>query len=94
MQGDGHGGFVTDQLVFGAGQPVDLSHLNVEFRVLAGTDPNAFKAAGQFDTDTVFKVQAPGGGTTGLSDDHFSGVASFSASAVDVKIQRDRKSVV
>ena len=87
VQGDGHGGFVTDQLVFGAGQPVDLSHLNVEFRFLAGTDPNAFKAAGQFDTDTFFKVQAPGGGTTGLSDDHFSGVASFSASAVDVKIQ-------
>ena len=80
VQGDGHGGFATDHVIFGAGQPVDLAHLNVEFRFLGTTDPNAFQASQLFDVDNFFRVRTAGGGTADLAPDAFN-TASFSAVA-------------
>lgn len=51
VQSDGHGGFVTDHLIFGSGQSVNLSGLGIEFRFLGSTDPNAFQASGEFKID-------------------------------------------
>lgn len=80
VQADGHGGFKTDQVVFGAGQAVDLSHLAVEFRFLGNTDPNSFQASHQFDVDTFFRMSDGQGGTVDLAPAAFS-TASFAASA-------------
>jgi T5SS/PEP-CTERM-associated repeat protein len=48
VESDGHGGFVTDQLVFAAGSTVNLDGVQIEFRFLGATDPNAFQASGGF----------------------------------------------
>lgn len=80
VDGDGHGGFVTDQLVFTAASTVDLAGLNVEFRFLGATDPNAFKASGGFDADTFFKLRAANGQDGALADAAFGGV-QFAASS-------------
>ena len=80
VESDGHGGFNTDHVIFGAGQPVDLAHLNVEFRFLGTTDPNAFQASKLFDVDNFFRQRTAGGGTADLAPDAFS-TASFSAAA-------------
>ncbi|MFY9513839.1 MAG: hypothetical protein WAQ05_22990, partial [Rubrivivax sp.] len=80
VQADGSGGFNTDLVQFGFGKAVDLAALNVEFRFLGNTDPNAFLASGGFDIDH-FVVQADGGGAyAGLADAAWAGVG-FSASA-------------
>ena len=76
----GNGGFNTDHVIFGAGQPVDLAHLNVEFRFLGTTDPNAFQASHLFDVDNFFRLRTAGGGTADLAPEAFS-TASFSAAA-------------
>lgn len=52
VESDGHGGFVTDHLVFDAGSSLSLAALQVEFRFLAATDPNAFQATGGFTIDS------------------------------------------
>ncbi|HEY0957492.1 MAG TPA: PEP-CTERM sorting domain-containing protein [Roseateles sp.] len=52
VESDGQGGFVTDQLVFGAGGALDLGELQIEFRFLGATDPNAFQASGGFQIDS------------------------------------------
>jgi len=80
VESDGHGGFNTDHVIFGGGQPVDLAHLNVEFRFLGTTDPNAFQASNLFDVDNFFRLRTAGGGTADLAPDAFS-TASFSAAA-------------
>ena len=80
VESDGQGGFRTDELVFNAGQPLDLSGLKVEFRFLGNTDPNAFKASGQFQNDTFFEVMAADGSSGVLAPSFFSEV-SYAASA-------------
>ena len=80
VQADGSGGFATDQLIFGAGQALDLSHLSVEFRFLGSTSPTAFLASQRFGVDTFFQQRSAGGGMAGLAPAAF-GQASFSASA-------------
>lgn len=80
VESDGQGGFRTDELVFSAGQPLDMTGLKIEFRFLGSTDPNAFKASGQFDTDTFFEVRAADGSTGVLAPSFFSQV-SYEASA-------------
>ena len=80
VEADGQGGFKTDELVFNAGQPLDLSTLKVEFRFLGATDPNAFQASGRFGTDTFFQLKAADGSIGGLTPTLFAS-ASFSASA-------------
>ena len=77
---DGQGGFVTDHLVFTAASTVDLSSLNVEFRFLGDTNPNAFQASGSFVTDTFFKLRAADGHDSSLADGAFGGVL-FAASS-------------
>lgn len=80
VQADGNGGFTTDHVIFGNGQALDLSGLNVEFRFLGSTDPTAFLASSHFDVDTFFQQRSAGGGTVDLAPEAFA-QASFSASA-------------
>jgi hypothetical protein len=80
VEADGLGGYRTDELVFNAGQPLDLSGLKVEFRFLGQTDPNAFKASGLFQTATFFEVMADDGSSGVLAPSFFSQV-SYEASA-------------
>ncbi|OYU89437.1 MAG: hypothetical protein CFE45_24230 [Burkholderiales bacterium PBB5] len=85
VEDDGHGGFVTDHVVFTAGHAVDLSDLKVEFRFLAHTDPTRFQASGQFDTDHFFQLKAADGSLGTLSDAVFAS-AQFSATAADYSL--------
>jgi hypothetical protein len=78
VEADGHGGFNTDQVIFHAGQPLDLARLNVEFRFLGATDPNAFQAANLFGIDSFFKLRANDGGLGTLAPALFAS-ASFGA---------------
>ena len=80
VESDGKGGFKTDELVFNAGQPLDLSGLQVEFRFLGATDPNAFQQSGGFETSTFFQVQDQNGTTGALAPELFGNVG-FEASA-------------
>jgi hypothetical protein len=80
VEADGQGGFKTDELVFNAGQPLDLGGLNIEFRFLVATNPKAFRDSGKFDTGTFFQVKAADGSLGLLAPDVFSQV-SFEASA-------------
>ena len=80
VESDGHGGFKTDELVFNAGQLLDLMHLKVEFRFLGTTDPTAFNNSGHFSTDTFFQVKDAQGGLGGLAPALFA-TAQFQASA-------------
>jgi hypothetical protein len=80
VQGDGHGGFATDHVIFGAGQALDLAHLSVEYRFLGNTNPNDFQAQHLFGVDTFFQTRSAGGGTVNLAAQAFSGT-SFSAQA-------------
>ena len=64
VESDGHGGFLTDELVFSDSGPIDLTHANIEFSFLGNTDPNAFEASGLWDLDTFFRINTtPGFGT-------------------------------
>lgn len=80
VQADGQGGFKTDELVFSAGQPLDLSALKVEFRFLGATDPTAFNHSGHFSTNTFFQVKDAQGGLGVLAPEFFA-TAQFSATA-------------
>lgn len=75
VESDGHGGFVTDQLLFDAGSSVSLGQVQIEFRFLGATDPNAFQASGGFQIDSFLRQ-----GSTGL-DHALLGGASYSASS-------------
>jgi T5SS/PEP-CTERM-associated repeat protein len=64
VESDGHGGFLTDQIVFSDTAPIDLTNANIEFSFLDNTDPNAFEASGLWDLDTFFRTNTtPGFGT-------------------------------
>lgn len=86
VEADGHGGFKTDSLVFGSGTSLDLAHLNVQFRFLGATDPNAFQASGQFNVDHFFTGLDAQGQAHGVDHQNFSG-ASFSALSDHFAIQ-------
>lgn len=60
VESDGHGGFLTDQLVFDAGSTVGLGQVQIEFRFLGATDPNAFQASGGFQIDSFLRQGADG----------------------------------
>ena len=80
------GEFKTDQLFFSAGSVLDLAALQVEFRFLGATDPNAFQASGGFDIDSFFRsLDLGGGGSSDLPHDLFA-TASFSAQADQYRI--------
>ena len=72
VESDGNGGFRTDKVIFGG--TVDFNGLDIEFKFLGGTDPNAFAGTGGFQIDTF--LQKAGGG--GLDDAVFASV-DFSA---------------
>lgn len=55
VQADGHGGFITDQVVLTKGSVFDLSAAAIEFHFLGDTDPAAFLATGLFDMDTFLR---------------------------------------
>jgi hypothetical protein len=80
VESDGKGGFKTDELVFNAGQPLDLSGLKVEFRFLGDTNPEAFRATDTFEVGTFFQVRDGKGNTQALAVDAFNNV-SYEASA-------------
>lgn len=61
------GGFLTDQLVFRGGAPLDFDGSDIEFRFLGGTDPLAFRDGGGFVIDSFFRVQDLDGTERGLS---------------------------
>jgi T5SS/PEP-CTERM-associated repeat protein len=64
VESDGHGGFLTDQLVFSDTAPIDLTTANIEFSFLGNTDPNAFEASGLWDLDAFFRINdTPGFGS-------------------------------
>lgn len=86
VESDGHGGFNTDQVIFGAGQPLDLTHLNVEFRFLGATDPTDFARADLFDVDTFFKLRADDGALEVLAPEAFA-TATFEAQSDAYVIQ-------
>lgn len=80
VESDGNGGFKTDELVFNAGEPLNLAGLNIEFRFLGDTNPVEFNESGQFGTDTFFQVKGTDGSLGVLDDSVFSDVG-FEASA-------------
>jgi hypothetical protein len=80
VQADGHGGFLTDQVLFGGGGALDLTSLAVEFRFLGETDPNAFQASGSFNIDQFLGLQDANGGITAIDDAAFA-QARFTAQA-------------
>jgi hypothetical protein len=75
VESDGHGGFVTDQLIFDGGGSLSLASLQVEFRFLGATDPNAFQATGGFSIDSFL---SQGGGAL---DHNVLAGATYSASS-------------
>jgi T5SS/PEP-CTERM-associated repeat protein len=69
VESDGHGGFLTDQIVFSDTAPIDLTNANIEFSFLDNTDPNAFEASGLWDLDTFFRINPDTGGNFNPSGD-------------------------
>ncbi|WP_263559263.1 beta strand repeat-containing protein [Paucibacter sp. B2R-40] len=82
VQSNATGGFDVDQLVFADASLLDLSGLQIGFRFLGTTDPNAFQVSGKFQIDNFMKRS----GGAGLDDALFSGV-SFAASSDDYNFQ-------
>lgn len=80
VEKDGQGGFNTDHLIFKNGSTINLAGLEVRFRFLGDTDPNAFKARGAFVINQFFQSQDAQGNLTNLAAATFDG-ASFSAQA-------------
>lgn len=78
VEADGTGGFKTDQVIFG--NAVDLGGLQIEFRFLGATDPNAFQASGGFEIETFLGRDDGAGGMLALDDASFQAV-QFSAQA-------------
>ncbi len=86
VESDGKGGFKTDQVIFNAGQPLDLTGLNIEFRFLGDTNPVEFNNSELFTTDTFFQVKGTDG-SLGVLDATFFSDVGFKASAEDYTIQ-------
>lgn len=80
VQANGSGGFDTDLVVFNGSSTIDLDALNIEFRFLGSTDPNAFQASGGFDIDT-FLAAKDSGGQLGALDPALLADTTFSARA-------------
>lgn len=80
VESDGMGGFNTDRVIFSSGQPLDLAHLNAEFRFLGNTNPNAFQAQGSFALDTFFQLRQADNSLLPLAAQVFE-TANFSAQA-------------
>ena len=80
IENDGNGGFNTDHLIFTNGSSVNLTGLDVRFRFLGNTDPNAFKASGQFVIGQFLQTRDGQGNLVGLAPTSFNG-AGFSAQA-------------
>lgn len=90
---DGHGGFLTDEVVLTLGSSFEFGSSKVVFNFLGDTDPNAFGASGNFDMDTFMRsrdgsvdsglstVFAPG---TDWGDYYTSGQFSAQSNAYDV----------
>jgi hypothetical protein len=78
VEGDAAGGFKTDEVIFGAA--VDLTGLQIEFRFLGATDPNAFQAAGGFEIGSFLGRDDGAGGMLALDEASFQAV-QFSAQA-------------
>ena len=59
---DGHGGFVTDELVFTSGHTLDFTNVNIVYSFLGDANPELFAASTNVDTpwvlDTFFKIAA------------------------------------
>jgi T5SS/PEP-CTERM-associated repeat protein len=55
IDSDGHGGFVTDKLVFENGVDFGTTGATISFHFLDDADPNAFAADGLFNLDTFFR---------------------------------------
>ncbi len=62
IDSNGHGGFVTDSLIFQHGATIDFSHVTVDFSFENGADAKAFLQSGAFDLDT-FLLEDDGTGT-------------------------------
>lgn len=75
VQADGHGGFLTDQVLFAGGGQLALDGLKVEFRFLGNTNPDSFRSAGLFDIDTFLHRTDGLGGLSALPDSAFDHVA-------------------
>ena len=50
---DGHGGFLTDEVVLTLGSSFAFGSSKVVFNFLGDTDPNAFGASGRFDSRPI-----------------------------------------
>ncbi len=75
---NGSGGFVTDHVRFNGS--ADFGSLQIEFRFLGDTDPNAFQASGGFAIDTFLQQSNGAGGWGGVALEALGGV-TFSARA-------------
>ena len=80
VQANGSGGFSTDQVFFSEGAALDFGSMQVEFRFLGDTNPNAFQASGGFDIDTFLARNLSGGGTAAINPSLLA-AANFSAQA-------------
>jgi hypothetical protein len=80
VQADGLGGFLTDQVFFKGGQALQLDQMNIEFRFLGLTDPQAFKDSGGFDIQSFLSLADASGTLTPLPTSLFSAV-NFTAQA-------------
>ncbi len=85
VESNGLGGFNTDLVIFKGGQPLDLAHLNAEFRFLGATDPNAFGGSGEFNLATFFQERQADNSLAALAPDAFDN-AVFTAQADSYKI--------
>ena len=86
VQSDGHGGYLTDKVVFGAGHQTAFAGLQVEFLFLGGTDPTAFNSQpGRFEIGSFLQRSDGQGGSAPLDNGLF-GQVTFSASAQDYTI--------
>jgi T5SS/PEP-CTERM-associated repeat protein len=85
VESNGAGGFNTDHVIFKGGQPLDLTHLNAEFRFLGATDPNAFGTSGLFNINTFFQERQADNSLAALAPSVFS-TAMFKAQADSYQI--------
>ncbi len=86
IESNGQGGYNTDHLIFKNGTTVSLTGLDVQFRFLGATDPNAFKASGGFLINNFLQGQDAQGNLVNLAPETFAGT-SFSARADSYTIQ-------
>ena len=70
VDSDGHGGFLTDKLVFENGVDFGVTGATISFHFLDDADPNAFAADGLFNLDTFFRfANADGSNEVPLSSE-------------------------